>query len=246
MIRKRVITVLTFNNGVLFRTRGFQPDYRYTVNFVDTWSVDEIVMLDITRPRQGERTHFEQAVANISQECFVPLAVGGGVRSLADFRRLLSLGADKVVVNTGALDDPSLVEEAARTYGSQCVVVCIDVALRNDGYEVMAEFGTRPTGLAPADWAARLRELGAGEILLQSVERDGTLEGYDLELCAMVRQTVDIPLLVSCGAGKWQHFAEGIRQGADGICTQNIFHFTEASIANAKKYLSARDIPIRF
>lgn len=245
MIRKRVITVLTFNNGVLFRTRGFTPDYRYTANFIDTWSVDEIVALDITRSGQGDRKHFEQAVANIARQCFVPLTVGGGVRTLSDFRRLLSIGADKVAVNTGALDDPGLVEGAARSFGTQCVVACVDAARRGDGYEVMAGFGRRPTGLGPGEWAARLAGLGAGEILLQSVERDGTLEGYDLKLCDQVRQAVDIPLLLSCGAGNWRHFAEGLGLGADGVCTQNIFHFTETSIASAKKYLSARNIPIR-
>lgn len=245
MIRTRVITVLAFNNGVLFRTRGFVPDYRYTANFIDTWSVDEIIALDISRPGQGDRDNFERAVIDIARECFVPLTVGGGVRSLADFRRLLSIGADKVAVNTGALDDPSLVEAAAKTFGTQCVVACVDAARTAEGYEVMAACGRRPTGLAPDAWAARLAGLGAGEILLQSVERDGTLEGYDLELCSLVRRAVDLPLLVSCGAGKWQHFADGVRHGADGVCTQNIFHFTESSIASAKKYLAARDIPIR-
>ncbi|MHC1699678.1 MAG: imidazole glycerol phosphate synthase subunit HisF [Humidesulfovibrio sp.] len=246
MIRKRLITVLTLNNGVLFRTRNFLPDYRYTANFVDTWSVDEILVLDVTRPGQGERRHSEGMVRKIAEECFVPLSVGGGVRSVEDFRRLLSCGADKVVVNTGAIDDPGLVERAARAFGTQCVVACIDAARGPAGYEVMADFGQRRTGLAPAQWAARLCQLGAGEIILQSVERDGTLEGYDLELCASVRKAASVPLLICCGAGKWAHFAEGfLVADADGVCTQNIFHFTEASIRSAKNYLHSKSIPVR-
>lgn len=246
MIRKRLITVLTLNNGVLFRTRNFQPDYRYTANFVDTWSVDEILVLDVTRPGQGERAHFESAVRRIAEECFVPLSVGGGVRSLEDFHRLLSSGADKVVVNTGAIDSPDLVDRAAKTFGTQCVVACIDCARTPEGYEVMADSGQRRTGLVPADWAASLCELGAGEVILQSIERDGTLEGYDLELCAGVRKATCVPMLINCGAGKWAHFAEGlIIADADGVCTQNIFHFTEASIMSAKSFLHSKSIPVR-
>src|SRR3990167_5881473 len=148
MLKKRLITVLTFNNGVLFRTKKFNPDYRYTLNFIDAWSVDEIVVLDITRPGEGERSNFYDVVAQFSDRCFVPLAAGGGVREIDDFSALLRLGADKIIVNTGVLMRPELINEAAMLFGSQCVVVSIDAKIISPGkYEVFSHYGTQSTGL---------------------------------------------------------------------------------------------------
>jgi cyclase len=247
MLRHRVITVLTLNDGVLFRTKQFHPDYRYTINFVDTWSVDEIVVLDITRPGQGSREHFYDAVAKLASNCFVPLAAGGGVRTITDVRMLLGVGGDKVLLNTGAIDRPALITEAAELYGSQCVVVSIDAMRQPDGrYEVCAAAGTRPTGLDPAEWARRAQDCGAGEILVTSIERDGSLEGYDNELNRRVAASVTVPVLVCGGAGKWQDFQDGFTLGhASAVCTTNIYHFTEASIRSAKRYLDAAGILVR-
>jgi cyclase len=246
MLCKRVIPVLTFNDGVLFRTRSFVPDYRYTLDFVDAWSADEIVVLDVTRPGAGERANFEAVVSGFARRCFVPLTAGGGVRKLDDVRRLMAIGADKVAVNTGAFDRPELVGEIARSYGAQCVVGCVDARRTPDGYEAMVEFGRRPTGLAPEEWARRLEGEGAGEILVQSIDRDGTLQGYDLELARRVRAAVRVPVLVSGGAGNWKHFAEAFRDaGADAVCTTNIYHFTETSIASAKAYLADAGVTVR-
>jgi cyclase len=247
MLRHRVVTVLTLNDGVLFRTKQFQPDYRYTINFVDTWSVDEVVVLDITRPGHGTRGNFYEAVEKLATNCFVPLAAGGGVRTIADVRTMLGVGGDKVVLNTGALERPGLVSEAAALYGSQCVVVSIDAAHHADGrYEVYAAAGTEPTGLDPAEWARRAQDLGAGEILVTSIERDGSLEGYDNELNCRVSESVTVPVLVCGGAGKWQDFEDGFVRGhASAVCTTNIYHFTETSIRSAKRYLSGVGIPVR-
>jgi cyclase len=247
MLRHRVITVLTLNDGVLFRTKLFQPDYRYTLNFVDTWSVDEIVALDVTRPGSGERASYEAAVERLARECFVPLACGGGIRSVGDVHRLLRLGADKVVLNTGAVDRPSLITEAASAYGAQCVVLSMDVHRHPDGrYEVFAEFGRRPTGLEPAAWARQAQALGAGEILVTSIERDGSLEGYDNTLNRIVSDAVTVPVLVSGGAGKWQDFCDGFLIGkASAVCTTNVYHFTETSIQSAKRYLARAGVPVR-
>lgn len=247
MLRHRVITVLTFNDGVLFRTKLFHPDYRYTLNFVDTWSVDEIVALDITRPGGGDRANYEAVVQRLARECFVPLACGGGVRSVADVHRLLRLGADKVVMNTGAIDRPGLIGEAASSYGAQCVVLSMDVHRHADGrYEVFADFGRRPTGLDPAAWAREGQRLGAGEILVTSIERDGSLEGYDNELNRVVAEAVTVPVLVGGGAGKWQDFCDGFLIGkASAVCTTNIYHFTETSIQSAKRYLTRAGIAVR-
>lgn len=247
MLRKRLVTVLTFNDGVLFRTRNFQPDYRYTREFVDAWSVDEVVALDITRPGKGDRENFFDAIEELATRCFVPLAAGGGVRSLADARDLLNRGADKVVVNTEAVRRPGLIGEIAESYGAQCVVVSIDAKREDDGgYQVHTEHGTHPTGLDPAKWARTAQEHGAGEVLVTSIDRDGMLEGYDNELNRMVADAVDVPVLVCGGAGAWEHFVEGFKEGgASAVCTTNIYHFTETSIQSAKEYLDEAGILVR-
>ena len=247
MLRKRLITVLTLNDGVLFRTRGFLPDYRYTINFVDAWSIDEIVALDITRPGQGDREHFYEAVDVIATKCFVPLAAGGGVRTIDDFKLLLRIGADKVIINTEAVRRPELITEAANLFGAQCVVVSIDAMKHENGkYEVFTAFGTQETGLRPDEWAQKAQELGAGEIMITAIDKDGTLEGYDNELNRLVSEAVDIPVLVCGGAGKWQDFVDGFTDGeASAVCTTNIYHFTETSIKSAKVYLDKAGISVR-
>lgn len=247
MVRKRLVTVLTINNGVLFRTRSFVPDYRYTLNFVDAWSVDEVVLLDITREGAGDRDIFFQTVRQFARDCFVPLAVGGGVRALQDVHHLLGIGADKVVLNTGAARNSELISLAARQFGSQCVVLSIDARREEDGaYQAYAACGSAPLGMTPEQWARRGQELGAGEVLIQSIDRDGMLEGYDLELVRSVSEAVDIPVLACGGAGNWQHFADGFAQGgAQAVCTTNIYHFTESSIRSAKQYLHDAGIAVR-
>lgn len=247
MVRNRLITVLTFNNGVLFRTKDFIPDYRYTLNFVDAWSIDEIVVLDVTRPNEGDRRNFYRAVSRFARNCFVPLAAGGAVRTLDDFRVLLGIGADKVVVNTEAVRRPAFITEAAETFGAQCVVVSIDARKNGNGhYEVCTSFGREPTGLEPAAWAKRAQDLGAGEIMITSIDRDGALEGYDNDLNRRVSEAVQIPVLACGGAGKWQDFVDGFVQGgASAVCTANIYHFTEKSIRSAKTFLKDADINVR-
>ena len=246
MLRKRLVTVLTFNDGVLFRTKQFVPDYRYTLNFVDAWSVDEIVVLDITRPGQGDRENFYEVVSEFARNCFVPLAAGGGVRTIDDFNALLRKGADKVVINTAAVERPELITEAARLYGAQCVVVSIDAKKTNGTYEVFTRFGSRRTRLEPGEWARQAQELSAGEVLITSIDKDGSLEGYDNELSRTVAEAVDVPVLVCGGAGKWQHFVDGFNEGqASAVCTTNIYHFTETSIKSAKGYLQNAGIEVR-
>ncbi len=246
MLRKRVITVLTLNDGTLFRTKLFRPDYRYTLNFVDAWSVDEIAILDVTRGDNPDRDKFFKAVAEFARTCFVPISVGGGIRALADVARYMDAGADKVVVNTGALRNPHLIEDIANAYGAQCVVLSIDAAKRDDGYEVMSNFGAEPTGHDPATWAKYGESLGAGEILITAIERDGALQGYDLDLCREVAEAVTIPVQVLGGCGNWQHMTAAFDvPGVSAACTQNIYHFTEQSIASAKKFLSGKGVPVR-
>ncbi|MGE0612996.1 MAG: imidazole glycerol phosphate synthase subunit HisF [Hyphomicrobiales bacterium] len=246
MLCKRLITVLTFSDGVLFRTKKFRPDYRYTLKFVDSWSVDEIVVLDVTRDPADDRRVFKTVVGEFARRCFVPLAAGGGIRTLEDVHAYLDIGADKVVLNTGALRDETLITKAANAFGTQCVVISIDCAQTRDGYEVRSDFGGRPTGRSPLDWARRAEDLGAGEIMLNSIERDGSLLGYELDLCRQIAEAVNIPVLICGGAGNWKHFEDGFKIGkADAVCTTNIYHFTETSIQSAKSYLAAAGVRVR-
>lgn len=249
MLRNRLITVLTFNDGTLFRTKMFEPDYRYTHNFVDSWSVDEIVILDITRDPTADKRAFYDVVTQFAKECFVPLAVGGGIRTLDDARQMMAVGGDKVVINSGAVERPGLITEIAEAYGSQCAVLSIDARQSETligGYEVFSHFAARPTGKSPGDWASEGEKLGAGEIMITSVERDGSLQGYDLTLCRQVAEAVTVPVLGMAGAGNWKHFVEGVAQGGlSAVCTQNIYHFTETSIASAKKFMEKKGIPVR-
>tara|TARA_B100000963_G_scaffold350987_1_gene361965 strand:- start:671 stop:1417 length:747 start_codon:yes stop_codon:yes gene_type:complete len=247
MLRKRLITILTFNNGVLFRTKNFIPDYRYTLNFVDSWLVDEVIILDITRGIKKNSEKFYEIVQKFAKDCFVPLTVGGLVSSETDFSKLLHCGADKIVINTKALEQPNFITSVAKKYGSQCVVVSIDAKkVKSDKYEVFSKHGTCATGLDPVKWAKETQNFGAGEIMLTSIDKDGSLEGYDNNLNSLVSEAIDIPLLVSGGAGKWQDFVDGITIGkAAGVCTTNIYHFTKSSIASAKKFMYSKGLNIR-
>lgn len=247
MLRNRFITVLTFNNGILFRTKNFIPDYRYTLNFVDSWLIDEVIILDITRGLKNSNENFYKTVKKFSENCFVPLTVGGLVNSESDFSKLLNCGADKIVINTKAIEDPNFINYIAKKYGSQCIVVSIDARkVKNNKYEVYYKHGERPTGLDPVSWSLKVQRYGAGEIMLTSIDKDGSLEGYDNELNRNVAEAVDIPVLISGGAGKWQDFVDGINIGkATGVCTTNIYHFTKLSIESAKNYMYQKGINIR-
>ena len=245
MLRKRVITLLTFNDGVLFRTKNFQPDYRYTSNFIDAWAVDELILLDITRDAK-DIEKFCSVVSNFNEKCFVPMCVGGGVKSFDNISRYLQAGADKVSINTSAIESPKFITKAANKFGSQCIVVSIDVKKVENDYYVFKNFGSVKTKFSPVEFAKIAEDMGAGEILLNSIDRDGSLEGYDNTLNSLVVNSVSIPVIICGGAGKWQDFAEGLTlAGADGVATSNIYHFTEASIKSAKKYLHNLGINIR-
>lgn len=249
MMCKRIISVLTFNQGCLYRTKRFHPDYIYTTNFLDFWWADEIVALDVTRQHTPEsRKLFRERLESMSKKCFVPLAAGGGIRTLADVDELFSLGVDKVVLNTQALNDPDFITEVAQKYGAQAVVIAID-ALKDEKtgrYVVHKQNGEVPTQYTPDEWAKIAVQYGAGEVMVTSMVEDGSLNGYDKNLCSQVVKSVPVPVLVSGGAGNWKHFEQGfVEIGADAVCTTNIYHFTEASMLSAKAYLQKRKIPVR-
>jgi imidazole glycerol-phosphate synthase subunit HisF len=212
----------------------------------DEQGADELTFLDITASSDGRDLilHIIEAVAS---QVFIPLTVGGGVRVLADVRRLLNAGADKVSINTTAVTNPQLVFEAAQKHGSQCIVVAIDAKQTAPGkWEVFTHGGRNPTGLDAIDWARKMAQLGAGEILLTSMDRDGTKSGFDLALTRAVSDAVSIPVIASGGVGNLQDLADGIRQGhADAVLAASIFHYGQHTVQEAKRFMAEQHIPMR-
>lgn len=208
--------------------------------------VDELLFLDITATAQDRSPDF-QAIDDLADECFMPLTVGGGVRTVDDVRQLLQVGADKVALNTSAFERPELISEVAGRFGSQCVVVSIDARRGSDSrHEVFVRSGSTPTGRDPVSMARDAAARGAGEILLTSIDRDGTMLGYDVELTRAVCDAVDIPVIASGGAGTYEHMAEVIREsGCSAVAAASMFHFSEQTPLEAKRYLHARGVPVR-
>jgi imidazole glycerol-phosphate synthase subunit HisF len=207
---------------------------------------DELAFLDITASSDARETIVE-VIERVADQVFIPLTVGGGVRRVEDVRKLLNAGADKVSINTAAVEDPELVREAARRFGSQAIVVAIDARARPaGGWEVYTHGGRKARGLDAVEWAATMAARGAGEILLTSMDRDGTKSGFDLELTRAVAEAVPVPVIASGGVGSLEHLAEGIERGrADAVLAASVFHFGEITIPEAKRFLAARGIEMR-
>ncbi len=213
----------------------------------DVEGADELVFLDITASSDGRETMVD-VVRRTADQVFIPLTVGGGVRSVVDARRMLRAGADKVSVNTAAVQNPQLIAEIAAEFGSQCVVCAIDAKRRDDGasFEVFLHGGRTPTGIDAVGWAIRAVELGAGEILLTSMDRDGTKEGFDLALTRAVTEAVGVPVIASGGVGTLDHLVDGVVEGgADAVLAASIFHFREFTVAEAKVRLTEAGVPVR-
>jgi len=213
----------------------------------DAERADELCFLDITASHEGRRSMLE-VIRRTADSIFIPFTVGGGIRSIDDFNAILGAGADKVAVNTAALGDPELVQRAADHFGSQCVVVAIDARRTESaetGWEVYTHGGRTPTGVDAVEWARRAEALGAGEILLTSMDRDGTRDGYDLPLLNTVATEVRIPVIASGGAGALEHLDAALAAGAHAVLAASIFHFGEFTLAETRRYLAARGHPVR-
>ena len=211
----------------------------------DRQGADELVLLDITASHEGRATMLD-VVRRTAEQVYLPLTVGGGIASLEDIRRLLRAGADKVSLNTAALAEPALIREAALRFGSQCIVVAIDAKRASRGFAVYTHGGRRPADRDAVLWAREVVALGAGEILLTSMDRDGTRDGYDLELTRAVAEAVSVPVVASGGVGTLEHLYEGLTTGrADAALAASIFHFGEHTVPEAKAYLAARGVPVR-
>jgi len=216
------------------------------VDFFNSWVVDEIIILDVSRTK-NQRQKFHKIINGLSKRCFVPLTVGGWIEDIPEIHQFLNEGADKVCINTMAVLKPEFIKECSKVFGSQCIIVSIDVRRSEESlYEVFIDRGQKGTGLDPVDWAKEVQQNGAGEILLTSIDHDGLKNGYDLELLKNVCQNVTIPVISFGGVGNWKHFVDGIKLGkADAVSAANIFHYTEHSTYEAKKFMFEAGINVR-
>ena len=250
MLKTRVIPTLLWKDFGLVKGIGFDSWRRVgpvlpAIKVYNRRDVDELILVDILATPDGQEPD-AASVADFAEHCFVPFTVGGGVRSLEHFAALLRAGADKIAVNSVLFEDPGLVDAAARRYGAQCVVASIDARRTPDGWQCHSHSGAQPTDRKPAEFARELADRGAGEILLTSIDRDGTQEGYDFELIAEVTAAVDIPVIASGGAGSFEHMREAVQDaGAAAVAAASIFHYTEATPAEAKAHLRAAGVPVR-
>jgi len=252
MLKTRIIPCLDVNEGRVVKGVNFVDlidagDPVEQARIYDQQGADELCFLDITATSSNRETIFE-VVRHTAEEVFIPLTVGGGVRTLADIRKLLEAGADKISVNSAAVNNPDFVREAAEKCGSQCIVVAIDAKARTDekGWEIYTHGGRKPTGIDAIEWAVKMADFGAGEILLTSMDRDGTKQGFDLDLTRTVADAVKIPVIASGGVGKLSHLVDGIIKGhASAVLAASIFHFGEYTIAHAKNEMKKAGIPVR-
>lgn len=252
MYAKRIIPCLDVKNGRVVKGVSF-VDLRDAGDPVecaaayDKQGADELVLLDITATHEGRSTMID-IVERVAQTVFIPFTVGGGIRTVDDFKELLRAGADKISVNSAAVRNPELINDAAYKFGSQCVVCAIDAKRKDDGsgWEVYLNGGRIPTGIDAVKWACEAQQRGAGEILLTSMDYDGQKNGYDIELTRAVSENVGIPVIASGGAGKAEHFYDAFTDGrADAVLAASLFHFNELPIPELKRYLNGRNIPVR-
>ena len=250
MLKNRIIPCLDVKNGRVVKGINFVglKDAGDPVEQAKIYSdsgADEICFLDITASNENRDTIYE-VIKETSKKCFVPLTVGGGVRSVDDINKLLNCGADKVSINTAAVQNPSVVIDSSKKFGSQCIVVAIDAKKNNESWEIFTHGGRNNTGIDAIEFAILMEKNGAGELLVTSMDRDGTQKGYDIDLMSTISSSVSIPVIASGGVGNLDHLAEGLKTGkASAVLAASIFHYGKYSIKEAKEYLDSKGIPVR-
>ena len=249
MLKNRIIPCLDVKNGRVVKGINFVDlkdagDPVEQAKIYSEGGADEICFLDITASNENRDTIYD-VVKRTSKNCFVPLTVGGGVRSIEDINKLLNCGADKVSINTAAVQNSKVVEESSKKFGSQCIVVAIDAKKNGENWEIFTHGGRNPTGINAIHFANKMEESGAGELLVTSMDKDGTQSGYDIDLMKKISSNVNIPVIASGGVGTLDHLAEGISAGASAVLAASIFHYGTYSVEEAKQYLASKDIPVR-
>lgn len=249
-LSKRIIPCLDVTNGRVVKGVNFVDlqDAGDPVEIAKNYNeqgADELTFLDITAS-SDDRDLILEIIESVAKQIFIPLTVGGGVRSVNDIRRLLNAGADKVSINTSAILNPELVREASNRFGSQCIVVAIDAKKVDDHWEIFTHGGRNKTGIDAIEWAKKMVDYGAGELLITSMDRDGTKSGFDLELTQLISDSVEVPIIASGGVGNLSHLVDGVKFGkADAVLAASIFHFGEFSIRDAKDYMKKNDVEVR-
>ena len=249
MLKNRIIPCLDVKNGRVVKGINFLDlkdagDPVEQAKIYSDGGADEICFLDITASNENRDTIYE-VVKETSKKCFVPLTVGGGVRSINDISKLLNCGADKVSINTAAVENSKVVEESSLKFGSQCIVVAIDAKKNEKGWEIFTHGGRNPTNINALEFATKMEKCGAGELLVTSMDKDGTQSGYDIDLMKKISSIVNIPIIASGGVGKLDHLVEGIKSGASAVLAASIFHYGTYSLTEAKQYLASKNIPVR-
>jgi len=250
VLKNRIIPCLDVKNGRVVKGINFvnlkdAGDQAEQAKIYSDGGADEICFLDITASNENRETIYD-VVKETSKKCFVPLTVGGGVRSVNDINMLLNCGADKVSINTAAVQNPKVVIESSKKFGSQCIVVAIDAKKKNDSWEIFTHGGRNETGINAIEFAKQMEDNGAGELLVTSMDRDGTQIGYDIELMSNISSIVNIPIIASGGVGNLDHLVDGIKLGnANAVLAASIFHYGKHSVLEAKQYLESKGIPVR-
>ena len=250
MLKNRIIPCLDVKNGRVVKGINFVDlkdagDPVEQAKIYSDGGADEICFLDITASNENRNTIYD-VVERTSKKCFVPLTVGGGVRGVEDINKLLNCGADKVSINTAAVENPKIIEESSKKFGSQCIVVAIDAKKKNDKWEIFTHGGRNNSGINALEFAKRMEKSGAGELLVTSMDRDGTQVGYDNELMSNITAIVNIPVIASGGVGNLDHLVDGIKLGnASAVLAASIFHYGKHSVKEAKEYLDSKGIPVR-
>ena len=249
MLKNRIIPCLDVKNGRVVKGINFVDlkdagDPVEQAKIYSDGGADEICFLDITASNENRDTIYE-VVKKTSKKCFVPLTVGGGVRNIEDINKLLNCGADKVSINTAAVLNPEVVVESSKKFGSQCIVVAIDAKKNGDMWEIFTHGGRNKTGINALEFAKKMEKNGAGELLVTSMDKDGTQSGYDIELMKNISSSVNIPVIASGGVGTLDHLVDGIKSGASAVLAASIFHYGTFSIEDTKQYLASNNIPVR-
>ena len=249
MLKNRIIPCLDVKNGRVVKGINFVDlkdagDPVEQAKIYSDGGADEICFLDITASNENRDIIYD-VVEKTSKKCFVPLTVGGGVRSVEDIKKLLNCGADKVSINTAAVQNEKVVVESSKKFGSQCIVVAIDAKKNGENWEIFTHGGRNSTGINALDFALKMENSGAGELLVTSMDRDGTKSGYDIDLMKKISSKVNIPVIASGGVGTLDHLVDGINSGASAVLAASIFHYGTYSVNEAKKYLASKNIPVR-